>query len=59
MKLGYDCIPYIKINTIETQILTIQKHFKSVNANIREYVNIRVWKFFLNKSQSSEPQEEN
>lgn len=41
----------------------IQKHFKNINENIREYVyKLEVWKYFkhfINKSQNSEPQEKN
>lgn len=39
----------------------IQKHFKNINENIREYVyKLGVWQYFkhfINKSQNSEPQE--
>lgn len=39
IKLDYDCIAYIKINTIWIQITTKQNHFKSINKNIRDYVD--------------------
>lgn len=39
IKLDYDCIVYIKINTIWIQITTKQNHFKSINKNIRDYVD--------------------